>query len=109
MSRSRADQKEVDFPVPAPRFPREFPAGRRSNPQAAPDDQADPSTPTGERPRWARCADDEHWHLLAPTDAMLAATAGHEYALCGRRIPAEGLTLGGPSTLSFSPPPELAK
>ncbi len=47
--------------------------------------------------RWARCPDDGLLHLLQPADVVVATTttttAGHAQTLCGRPLPAEGLTL----------------
>ena len=90
---------KVIFSVPPPQFPHKIPAGRRlsSSPAPAPRGRPFPSPGAGERPRWAHCPVDERLHLLASVDVVLAATPGHAQALCGRRIPTEGLTLGGPS------------
>jgi hypothetical protein len=90
---------KVIFSIPPPQFPRKIPASRRlsSSPHPLLAARPDPSVGAGERPRWTRYPVDERPHLLAPVDVVLAATAGRAQALCGRRIPAEGLTLGGPS------------
>ncbi|MGH3883833.1 MAG: hypothetical protein ACRDSG_05835 [Pseudonocardiaceae bacterium] len=42
--------------------------------------------------RWTRCPEDGGLHLLQPAQIRLAA-AGDARALCGRRIPADGLTI----------------
>ncbi len=75
------------------------PAGRRSSspaPLPAPGGQPDPSYQAGKSSvgqlRWAHCPNDRRLHLLQPTD-VIAATEGHAEALCGRALPAEGLTL----------------
>ncbi|MDQ2882246.1 MAG: hypothetical protein M3Y48_13795 [Actinomycetota bacterium] len=62
-------------------------------------DQPDPSDQGGgssvEQLRWARCPDGGHLHLLQPAGVNLAAASGHAQALCGHRIPAQGLTING--------------
>ncbi|MGH3548910.1 MAG: hypothetical protein ACRDQU_12530 [Pseudonocardiaceae bacterium] len=121
--------------APPPRFPREFPAGRRSSscspplpPGGQPDPTGHPKFPAGRRSstpdspggqpdpstdvslsagsghqvgsyppatvRWAWCPVDARLHLLAPLNVARAALLGHGFALCGRRIPALGLTHG---------------
>ncbi len=86
--------------VPEPQFPSK-PAAHRSSysiPLPAPHpDCPDPRRP-GERPtveqlRWARCPDEGRLHLLEPADVAAATTQGHAQAVCGRRIPADGLTI----------------
>lgn len=61
--------------------------------------QPDPGDQGGrssvEQLRWARCPDDGHLHLLQPAGVNLAAASGHAQALCGHRIPAQGLTING--------------
>lgn len=42
-------------------------------------------------PRWTRCSVDQQLHLVA------SAGEGETFAVCGRRIVAEGLTLSGES------------
>lgn len=59
-----------------------LPVGRRWRPPT-PDGRPDPR-------RWARCPVDRHQHLLAP-----CAATGPAYALCGRRMSVEGVTLRG--------------
>ncbi|MGH3833250.1 MAG: hypothetical protein ACRDRS_22915 [Pseudonocardiaceae bacterium] len=41
--------------------------------------------------RWARCPDDDRLHLLRPAELPHAA-GDHAQALCGQRVPADGLT-----------------
>ncbi|MGH4008136.1 MAG: hypothetical protein ACRDTH_08275 [Pseudonocardiaceae bacterium] len=48
--------------------------------------------------RWARCPDDGRLHLLVPVEVVVAATGGQAEALCGRALPAEGLTLASGSS-----------
>jgi hypothetical protein len=64
---------------------------------SAPGGQPDPSPraegSSGGPLRWARCPDDGRRHLLQPAEVVVAATGGHAHALCGRFLPAEGLTL----------------
>ncbi|MEO7196092.1 MAG: hypothetical protein ABIZ05_14985 [Pseudonocardiaceae bacterium] len=92
--------------VPDPLFATKIPAGRRlSCPVALPPAPA-PGAPGGQsdtrcsgwwsevrqRLRWARCPEDGRLHLLQP--AVLPRAAGeHARALCGRRVPADGLTV----------------
>lgn len=82
-------------PVPATRFPSPTPAGRRliSSPAPHPDPGGRPEGSGGGPPRWAHCADDGRRHLLAPTEVAFAISVGHGEALCGRFLPAAGLTL----------------
>jgi hypothetical protein len=49
--------------------------------------------PLDNRLRWARYPVDQQLHLLAPAGITTAGTQDHAKALCGRRIPVEGLTL----------------
>ncbi|MDQ2789869.1 MAG: hypothetical protein M3Y73_09225 [Actinomycetota bacterium] len=88
--------------VPEPQFPTRTPPGRRPDrpapvrtPVAQPDlgDQGGGSSV--EQLRWARGPDDGHLHLLPPAGVNLAAASGHAQALCGHRIPAQGLTING--------------
>jgi hypothetical protein len=84
--------------VPDPLFTTTIPAGRRSScpPPLPPGGQPDPHHPdeeSGRLLRWARCPDDEHLRLLRPTDVITATIRGHARALCGRYVPAGGLTL----------------
>jgi hypothetical protein len=94
--------------IPEPQFPTKTPAGRRPNhpapvraPVGAPvgqpggsdGDQIGESSVEGLR--WARCLDDGRLHLLKPAGVDLAATSGHAEALCGQRVPAQGLTING--------------
>jgi len=90
--------------LPEPQFPTKTPAGRRPNPPApvgAPvgrpigsgGDQVGTSSVEGLR--WALCPDDGCLHLLKPAGVDLAATSGHAEALCGQRVPAQGLTING--------------
>ncbi|MGH3899290.1 MAG: hypothetical protein ACRDTA_13825 [Pseudonocardiaceae bacterium] len=89
--------------VPDPQFPTKIPAGRRSSrPVPAPGGQPDPNPQTGNSsvgpPRWARCPEQGRLHLLRSADVIAATNQGHARAVCGRPIPAEGLTItGGPS------------
>jgi hypothetical protein len=46
--------------------------------------------------RWVQLPhrpDDGHLHLLGPAEVVVTATGGHAHTLCGRFLPAEGLTL----------------
>ncbi len=85
--------------VPDPLFATTIPAGRRSSCPAplSPGGQPDPNPSTGEsdvRPlRWARCPDEGRLHLLAPAEVLRATGRGHARALCGRSVPARGLTI----------------
>ena len=87
--------------IPEPQFPTKT-AGRRPSrptPVRAPVDQRDVSDRAG-RPRvdqlrWARCPEDGRLHLLQPAGVDLAATSGHADAVCGHRVPAQGLTING--------------
>ncbi|MGH3899716.1 MAG: hypothetical protein ACRDTA_16025 [Pseudonocardiaceae bacterium] len=51
--------------------------------------------------RWTRCTDDGRLHLLPPAQIRLATAGHHARALCGQRIPADGLTIthGPPGAL----------
>lgn len=86
--------------VPAPQFPTRT-AGRKRlsgpGPLAPPAvSEPDAGCAAGESSvgplRWARCPDGR-LHLLQPADVVVAATGGQAEALCGRSLPAEGLTL----------------
>jgi hypothetical protein len=88
--------------IPEPQFPTKTPAGRRPSrpmPVRAPVVQPDPSDRAGrpgvEQLRWARCPDDGRLHLLQPAGVDLAAASGHAQAVCGHRVPAQGLTING--------------
>ncbi|MGH3962212.1 MAG: hypothetical protein ACRDRY_02995 [Pseudonocardiaceae bacterium] len=62
--------------------------------------------------RWTRCPEDGGLHLLQPAQIRLAA-AGDARALCGRRIPPDGLTIthgpvgGAVHGLRVRDPPEM--
>jgi hypothetical protein len=88
--------------IPEPQFPTRTPAGRRPSrpvPVRASAGQPDPSDRAGrpgvEQLRWARCPDDGRLHLLQPVGVDLAAASGHAQAVCGHRVPAQGLTING--------------
>ena len=88
--------------IPEPQFPTKTPAGRRPSrptPVRAPVGQPDPSDQAGspgvEQLRWARSPDDGRLHLLQPAGVDLAAANGHAQAVCGHRVPAQGLTING--------------
>jgi hypothetical protein len=93
--------------LPAPVFARMTPAGRRLSdaPESAPGGQPVPAPsaetgcgcPVPVLPRWARCPVDHRLHLLAHAEAVAAGLSGDGRAWCGRRIPAAGLALSGPS------------
>jgi hypothetical protein len=101
-ARAVATPRWAALRVPDPQFPLKTPAGRRSStpvPPSAPGGQPVP-TPgpgvSGAGPlRWARRPDEGRLRLLAPADVAVAAAGGHARALCGRWLPAEGLTLTG--------------
>jgi hypothetical protein len=42
---------------------------------------------------WVRCATDGRLHAIAPTDSEQAVARGYAEALCGHRLPAEGLAI----------------
>lgn len=98
--RGSGQQRPPGLRVPAPQFPTRTAARTRlSDPGSlAPPagGEPDPGCATGESSvgplRWARCPDGR-LHLLHPADAVVAATGGQAEALCGRSLPAEGLTL----------------
>jgi len=88
--------------IPEPQFPTKPPAGRRPSrpgPVRAPVGQPDPSDQAErssvEQLRWARCPADGRLHLLQPAGVNLAAASGHAQAVCGHRVPAQGLTING--------------
>ncbi len=105
MAEVRQDPKPAALRVPDPQFPTKTPAGRRSSTPAlppAPGGQPDPNPQTGNSSvgplRWARCPEQGLLHLLRSADVIVAANQGHARAVCGRPIPAEGLTItSGPS------------
>jgi hypothetical protein len=85
--------------VPAPQFPTRTSARTRLSgpgPVAPPAGKPDPGCAIGESSagplRWARCPDGR-LRLLQPADVVVAFTGGQAEALCGRSLPAEGLTL----------------
>jgi hypothetical protein len=87
--------------IPEPQFPTKTAVRRpsRPTPVRAPVDQRDISDRAG-RPgvdqlRWARCPEDGRLHLLQPAGVDLAAASGHAEAVCGHRVPAQGLTING--------------
>jgi hypothetical protein len=53
--------------------------------------------PLADRLRWVRCPVDQQLHLLAPDGVATTGIQGPAEALCGCRIPVEGLTLKGQS------------
>ncbi len=85
--------------VPDPLFATKIAAGRQSSCPVplAPGGQPDPNASRGAsdvRPlRWAHCPDEGRLHLLAPDEVLRATGRGHAQALCGRSVPARGLTL----------------
>ena len=86
--------------VPDPQFPTRIPAGRRSSapvPPPAPGGQPDPNPQIGNSsvalPRWVRCSEQGHLHLLRSADVIAATNQGHARSVCGRPIPTEGLTI----------------
>jgi len=88
--------------IPEPQFPTKTPAGRRQSspaPVRAPVRQSDSSDqvdkPSVEQLRWARSPDDGRLHLLQSAGVDLAAASGHAQAICGHRVPAQGLTING--------------
>lgn len=88
--------------IPEPQFSTRTQDGGRPGrpaPVRTPVAQPDPGDQGGrssvEQLRWARCPDDGHLHLLQPAGVNLAAASGHAQALCGHRIPAQGLTING--------------
>lgn len=91
--------RRADLRVPDPLFATKIPAGRRSSCPAPlpPGGQPDPNASTAEsdvRPlRWVRCPDEGRLHLLAPAEVLRATGRGHARALCGRSVPATGLTI----------------
>lgn len=101
----RDTPRRVGLPVAEPVFPTKTPAGRRSSisaPVPAPGGQPDPGPRARissiEQLRWARCPDEGRLHLLAPGDVRRATADGHARAVCGRPVPAAGLTIAnGPS------------
>ncbi len=42
---------------------------------------------------WARCPTEGRVHAIEPTDTEQAAGRGYAEALCGHRLPAEGLAV----------------
>lgn len=92
--------------VSPPRFPHEFPAGRRwsvASPCRVPGGQPDPTPTNPEQrvarvlalvdapvePEWVRSAvegQQGQLHVLAAVGAALAAVAGQAYAVCGHRL-----------------------
>ncbi|MGB8994240.1 MAG: hypothetical protein WCC65_02890 [Pseudonocardiaceae bacterium] len=92
----------VGLRIPDPQFPSRPSAGRPPSRPAAPPargGQLAPPAATGgarvEQLRWARCPDDGRLHLLQPAGVNLAAASGHAQALCGHRVPVQGLTING--------------
>ena len=85
-------------------FATTIPAGRQSSCLAplVPGDQPDPCPTTAEsdvRPLgWARCPDEARLHLLAPAEVLRATGRGHARSLCGRSVPARGLTIADDSS-----------
>lgn len=86
--------------IPDPQFPTKIPPGRQSTYPArpsAPSGQPAPRHQAGgsrvEQLRWARCPEDGCLHLLQSADVALVAARGHAQALCGYRIPVQGLTI----------------
>ena len=88
------------FMVPPPLFasPLCFPmSATSSQPDPYPAATIPPLTvPPAAPPRRARLVD-RQLPLLAPADVTATDTEGHAFTLCGRGIPADGLTLNGPS------------
>jgi hypothetical protein len=88
----------VNIAVPPPRLARKFPVDRQpSFPVPVGDQPAFHHPATVPPPRWVRCPVDHQLHLLAPAGVIAAGIKGHGHALCGRLIPADGLTIDGPS------------
>jgi hypothetical protein len=88
--------------IPEPQFPTKTPAGRQPSPPTPvrvpvgqPDRSEQAGRPGVDQLRWARCPDDGRLHLLQPAGVDLAAASGHGQAVCGHRVPAQGLTING--------------
>ncbi|MGH3789759.1 MAG: hypothetical protein ACRDQ9_02975 [Pseudonocardiaceae bacterium] len=99
------DRDHAPQPVclrPDPLFATKTPAGRRLScpvpplsPGGQPDTRCSGGGPrVGQLLRWARCPDDGRLHLLRLAEVLRATAGDHAQALCGQRVPADGLTNG---------------
>ncbi|MGH3770703.1 MAG: hypothetical protein ACRDRW_04795 [Pseudonocardiaceae bacterium] len=89
--------RRVCLRVPDPRFATKISAGRRLRCPVsfpAPGGQPDPrGWVLGRLLRWARCPDDGRLHLLPFAEVPRVAAGDHVRALCGQRVPADGLVI----------------
>lgn len=99
--------RRADLGLPDPLFATTIPADRQSSCPAplASGGQPDPNPATGESDasplRWAHCHDEGRLHLLAAAEVLRATGQGHARALCGRSVPARGLTLTDDSSAAL--------
>lgn len=95
----RGTPRPPALPVPVPQLPTvNTPARERLSGSGplAPSEQPGSHRPGGSNAgplRWARCPDHGRLHLLVPAYAVVPATGRDAEALCGRALPADGLTL----------------
>ncbi|MGH3718165.1 MAG: hypothetical protein ACRDRI_04845 [Pseudonocardiaceae bacterium] len=86
--------------MPEPLFATTISAGHREScpvplpPDGRPDTRCSGGWPgVGQLLRWAHCTDDDRLHLLRLLEVLRAASRDHARALCGRRVPADGLII----------------